>query len=232
VRNLERWAPDGRTQKIFSVTLLKVFYVFPEWLKEASGNCCDGYHLRLVPNNYSGQSGDIGYHTDFLYSDYKYTEEYGYEINEDMKDTVLEEEGVIQQTIWDVTVECTFPIGTSADELAHLVSWDLETYHSYFGDDLHTKILSSKFSTAFLTQCAILSEIWTNHSNDKTLAEFIECNDIGLPLAHKVHIESELDDEESDNFDYIEQTWEQLCETLGVDKEGDYTTYKEMIANK
>ena len=55
---------------------------------------------------------------------------------------------------------------------------------------------------------------------------------MGLPLAHKVYIESELDDEERDNLDYIEQTWEQLCETLGVDKDGDYTTYKEMIASR
>jgi len=232
MRNLERWAPDGRGQKIFNVSLLKVYYVYPNWQEEASGECCDGYHLRLVPNNYPGQIFDIGYHTDFLYSDYKHTEEYGHEISEDMSKTVLEEEGILQQTIWDVSVECTFPIGTSAEELAKIVAWDLDTYHSYFGEDLHTKILSAKFSSCFLTQCAILSEIWTNHSADENLAEFIGYNDVGLPLAHKVNIESELDDEEKDNLDYIEQTWEQLCETLGVDKEGDYTTYKEMIASR
>ena len=230
MRNLERWAPDGE-QKIFQVSVLKVYYVAPEWLEEARSECCDGYHLRLVPYGYPGQI-DIGYHTDFLYTDYKYTEEFENEISEDMNNTVLEEEGVLQKTVWDVTVECTFPIGTSAEELAKIISWDLETYHSFFGEDLHTKILSAKFSTCFLTQCAILSDIWTNHADDEELAEFIGFNDVGLPLAHNVNIESELDDEERDNLDYVEQTWEQLCETLGVDKEGDYTSYSEMIANR
>lgn len=233
MRNLERWAPDGE-QKIFQVSMLKVYYVAPEWLEEAKGECCDGYHLRLVPYSYPGQI-HIGYHTDFLFSDYKYTEEFENEISEDMKNTVLEGEGVLQKTVWEVTVECTFPIGTSAEELAKTVTWNLETYHSYFRGDLYTKILSAKFSTCFLTQCAILSEIWTNHADDLELAEFIDYNDIGLPLAQRVNIAeeiSDLDEEDIDNFDYIEETWEQLCETLGVDKDGDYTTYKDMIANR
>ena len=70
------------------------------------------------------------------------------------------------------------------------------------------------------------------HLLDVELAEFIDYNDVGLPLAHKVNIVPNYRHEESDNLDYIEETWVQLCETLGVDKDGDYTTYKEMIANR
>ena len=68
-------------------------------------------------------------------------------------------------------------------------------------------------------------------SYDESLAEFIENNDIGLPLAQRVDsVEktSDLDEEEIDDFDYIEDTWEQLCETLGVDKDGDYTSLADM----
>jgi hypothetical protein len=36
---------------------------------------------------------------------------------------------------------------------------------------------------------------------------------------------------ENKNLDYIEETWEQLCETLGVDKDGDYTTLSDMKLN-
>jgi hypothetical protein len=63
--------------------------------------------------------------------------------------------------------------------------------------------------------------------------EYTEYNDVGLPLAHRVNLveeESQLDDEDRDNYEYIEETWVQLCETLGVDQDGDYNTYKEMIA--
>jgi hypothetical protein len=47
-----------------------------------------------------------------------------------------------------------------------------------------------------------------------------------------VEEESQLDDDDRDNYEYIEETWVQLCETLGVDQDGDYNTYKDMIANK
>jgi hypothetical protein len=95
--------------------------------------------------------------------------------------------------------------------------------------------LTAKFSTSFFTKCAILSEIWTNHSKDANLAEFIDYNDVGLPLAHRVNLvddENQLDDDDRGNYEYVEETWVQLCETLGVDQDGDYNTYKDMIANK
>ena len=109
------------------------------------------------------------------------------------------------------------------------------TYYSFFGDELFTKILSAKFSSSFFTKCSILSEIWTNHAGDENLAEFIDYNDVGLPLAHRINLveeESQLDDEDRENYEYVEETWVQLCETLGVDEDGDYTAYKDMLVDR
>jgi hypothetical protein len=59
--------------------------------------------------------------------------------------------------------------------------------------------------------------------------------DAGVPLAHRINLveeESQLDDEDRENYEYVEETWVQLCETLGVDEDGDYTAYKDMLVDR
>ena len=185
------------------------------------------YKLSIYTSSLAGKPTQLFYHTDFLSTDYKYTENYEDEISEDLK-KVASEEGILLQTVWDIAIlGCSFDIGTTAEELANSVSWEL----NHRGGDLLTKILSAKFSTHFFTKCAILSDVVTNHSDDESLAEFIEYNDIGLPLAQRVNLAekmSEFELEDFDDFDYIDETWKQLCETLGVDGYGDYTSLADM----
>lgn len=205
------------TTKVFCVSLLKVFYVSSE---------SDRPGLDLFPDN-TGGSAKIYYNSDYLHTSYEYTEAYGHEINEDIKKIAREDNGFILQTVWDIVInDCGLDFGTTAENLANSVSWELNR-----SGDLLTKILSAKFSSHFFTKCAILSEVITNHSGDESLAEFVEYNDIGLPLAQRINSAektSDLDEEDIDNFDYIEETWEQLCETLGVDKDGDFTSFANM----
>lgn len=238
----ENYFNPDRTKDL-EVSILKIFYVEPEFLeppidlaRRKKGEKFDGYTddylLTLLPENYGG--GQFWYHPDFLVSSYKYTEEYDHEINEDHRKIALENNGILLQTVWDVVIfDCGIEIGAigaSAEKLANSDSWQLTR-----GGDLFTKILSAKFSSSFFTKCAILSDVFENHPSDAPLAQFIEYNDIGLPLAHRVNIAekmSDLDEDDIDNFDYIDETWDQLCETLGVDKEGDFTSYKDMIQNR
>jgi hypothetical protein len=220
---------SAASTKVFEVSLLKVFYVYPEFLETK-------YSEPPLRIDALGYNDEINYHSDFLYADYEYTEEYADLISDDMQKTVVEDEGILQQTIWKVTIiDCNFSAGTSAEELAASVPWTMGTYYSFFGDELFTKILSAKFSSSFFTKCSILSEIWTNHAGDENLAEFIDYNDVGLPLAHRINLveeESQLDDEDRENYEYVEETWVQLCETLGVDEDGDYTAYKDMLVDR
>jgi len=202
----------------------------PYITKLENGEKFDEFTNEYLLNLYTDpctQHAQMYYHTDFLSTDYRYTEEYEHEISEDLKKTALEDDGILLQTVWDITIfDCSFEIGTSAETLANSVLWQLNR-----GGDLLTKIFSAKFSSSFFTKCAILSDVLTNHSDDEALAEFIESNDMGLPLAHSVHIAekmSDFDEEDFDDFDYIEETWEQLCETLGVDKDGDYVSLEDM----
>jgi hypothetical protein len=193
----------------------------------------DEYLLRIDALGY--QEMNFSFHSDFIDTSYRYTEDYGHEISEDLKKVASENEGIMLQTIWDITIfDCNFEAGKSAEELAGSVPWNIDSYTSGIGQDLLTKIFSAKFSSSFFTKCAILADVLTNHSSDQSLAEFIENNDIGLPLAQRINLAEEigdLDEDDQDNLDYIEETWEQLCEILGVDKDGDYTTLSDMKLN-
>ena len=40
--------------------------------------------------------------------------------------------------------------------------------------------------TTFENKCIILSDIWLNYRNDEQFEDFIEYNDMGLPLAYAI----------------------------------------------
>ena len=41
-------------------------------------------------------------------------------------------------------------------------------------------------TTTFDNKCAILADVWLNYRNDTQFEDFIEYNDMGLPLAYAV----------------------------------------------
>lgn len=67
----------------------------------------------------------------------------------------------------------------------------------------------------FSSKCLILGELWIDYRNDENFEDFIEYNDIGLPLAYafstglaKVEPQGEL---------YVNETWDLFVEALGID---------------
>jgi len=68
--------------------------------------------------------------------------------------------------------------------------------------------------TDFYRACAILSELYMGYGDDPEFRDFIEYNDIGIPLAHFINdgLIKELDP--SANI-YIEETFVLLCKSLG-----------------
>ena len=81
--------------------------------------------------------------------------------------------------------------------------------------------------TNSLTKAGILAELWMNYRDDKELSDFIEYNDIGLPLAYFVFNELVNPTEQAEM--YIDETYHLLVYSLGVeDKE--YSNLDEMLA--
>lgn len=81
----------------------------------------------------------------------------------------------------------------------------------------------------FSSKCEILGDLWIDYKEDEAFADFIEYNDIGLPLAYasaaglvKVEPQGEL---------YINETWDLLVEALGVDVDETWDSLEHMLEN-
>ena len=73
-------------------------------------------------------------------------------------------------------------------------------------------------STSFSNKVNILSELYTNYRHDSHLKDFIEYNDLGLPLAFlAVEGLAEITDQGSE---YIEETWLLFISSLDIEDTG------------
>ena len=81
--------------------------------------------------------------------------------------------------------------------------------------------------TNFETQCAILSDLWLNYKDHEELEDFVEYNDLGLPLAYLIH--TDLARATDDGIPYVEETFNLLCASLDLDPEAEYISLNEML---
>jgi hypothetical protein len=72
--------------------------------------------------------------------------------------------------------------------------------------------------TTFENKCLILSDIWLNYRNDEQFEDFIQYNDMGLPLAYAIAEEIVKTTETANKF--VEETFDLLLAGLGADDEG------------
>lgn len=86
---------------------------------------------------------------------------------------------------------------------------------------------TSSSSTPFKQRCEILATLWNDHRDNMELQDFIEYNDLGLPLAY---FASEglvtLSDEARI---YIDETFMLLLEASGYDEDTGFESLDEII---
>lgn len=82
-------------------------------------------------------------------------------------------------------------------------------------------------ATNFSNKCAILAELWMNYRDDEQLQDFVEYNDLGLPLAYIIN--TELATITSVGELYVNETFDLLCAAVGADDQKDYQTLNEMF---
>lgn len=73
-------------------------------------------------------------------------------------------------------------------------------------------------NTTFSVKCKILGEFWLSYKKDEEFQEFIEYNDLGLPLAYA--ISEGIVEFSSMAEQYINETWKLLLEGLEVEDLG------------
>jgi len=73
-------------------------------------------------------------------------------------------------------------------------------------------------NTPFDERCSILATLWNEHRDNKGLQDFIEYNDLGLPLAY--FASEGLAEVSEDGQKYILETWELFLASLGLEDKG------------
>jgi hypothetical protein len=73
-------------------------------------------------------------------------------------------------------------------------------------------------NTPYSNQCAILGDLWLTYKQDEEFADFIEYNDIGLPLAFAI-AEGIIPNAPMAE-QYIRETWKLFLEGLKIEDTG------------
>ena len=81
-------------------------------------------------------------------------------------------------------------------------------------------------TTNFLNKTSILAELWMNYRDDEGLQDFVEYNDLGLPLAYFLYNELVLPTKQAEV--YIDETFNLLIAALEVEDIG-FESLDEML---
>jgi hypothetical protein len=79
----------------------------------------------------------------------------------------------------------------------------------------------------FFRKCEILGELWLNYRNDEQFQDFIEYNDLGLPLAYAFANEIAKETELAER--YLNESYDLLAESLGVSGTEPFDSLEDML---
>ena len=83
-----------------------------------------------------------------------------------------------------------------------------------------------KILTSLQNKCKILGEFWIDYREDEALEDFMEYNDIGLPLAYL--ISTDIVDMSPKAEVYIDETWHLFLASLELEDTG-FNTLEEIF---
>jgi hypothetical protein len=78
--------------------------------------------------------------------------------------------------------------------------------------------MSDTTTTPYSNRCEILADLWTNYRTDEEFVDFVEYNDLGLPLAYAVSTEIVQNNPLVEAF--INETWDLFLAALKVEDTG------------
>ena len=83
--------------------------------------------------------------------------------------------------------------------------------------------------TDFTKVCEILGTLYANYKEDDDLKDFIDFNDLGLPLAY--FVSESLAEVSDDGARYITETWQLFLASMDLEDD-DWNSLDEMFASK
>lgn len=82
--------------------------------------------------------------------------------------------------------------------------------------------------TTLGNQTEILAEVWLNYRQDEDFVDFVEYNDIGLPLAYVIHNQIVKPTEQSEKF--IRETFALLLSSLDIDEDTGFDSLDDLLS--
>ena len=87
--------------------------------------------------------------------------------------------------------------------------------------------MSESTTTHFSNKCEILADLWLNYRQDEEFQDFVEYNDLGLPLAYL--IANNVVTEKSNTIEkFINESFELLLSGLEIEDSG-FETLDELL---
>jgi hypothetical protein len=88
--------------------------------------------------------------------------------------------------------------------------------------------MTEQTPTTYSDRLAILSDLWLNYRQDEEFQDFIEYNDIGLPLAYAIANDIVISTDIAEKF--VNETFELFLTGLDVEDTG-FETLDDILAN-
>lgn len=83
--------------------------------------------------------------------------------------------------------------------------------------------------TTYENKCYILSEIWLGYRQDPQFTDFVEYNDLGLPLAYAISNKIIASSDKAKNFIY--ETFDLLLAGLGIDEDTGFENMDDILGS-
>lgn len=83
--------------------------------------------------------------------------------------------------------------------------------------------------TTYENKCNILSEIWLGYRQDDQFQDFVEYNDLGLPLAYAIANRIVPSSDRAKAF--VEETFALLLAGLGIEEDTGFETMEDIMSD-
>jgi hypothetical protein len=87
--------------------------------------------------------------------------------------------------------------------------------------------LSEQTNTPYSDRCQILADLWIRYKNEQDFQDFIQYNDLGLPLAYAVSYGIIEATDMADGF--IDEAWNLLVTGLGFEEDTGFLSLDDML---
>lgn len=83
--------------------------------------------------------------------------------------------------------------------------------------------------TTYENKCYILAEVWLGYRLDPQFVDFVEYNDLGLPLAYAIANKIVPSSDKAKNF--VEETFDLLLAGVGIDEDTGFENMDDILGS-